>query len=67
MHVFTVHSLYFSPSEYVLADSGFTAKNLCVPLFTIPARLIILLYTSVFSGLATPKPEGRVASSSRLA
>jgi len=38
MNVFTEHPLYFSPSEYVLAESDFTATNLCVLMFTKPAR-----------------------------
>ncbi len=42
MNVFTEHRQYFSPSQYVLADSGFTATELCVSMFTKSARQSVL-------------------------
>jgi len=42
MNVFAEHRQYFSPSQYVLADSGFTATELCVSMFTKSARQSVL-------------------------
>ncbi len=53
MNVFTKHPQYFSPSEFILADSGITATNLCVPLFTMPAQQSILSSQAAYINIVT--------------